>query len=103
MPFPPPSDVNLIEETRTHLRFNWSRSQNSLNCPSIFYQIVASNCGQCPDTTTNTTVTCFGNYTQLMSSRQCSFAVQAVVCDNIIGDVSIAVTVTVPITGIIHF
>ena len=49
---------------------------------------MASNCGQCPHTTTNNVVTCSGNYvyTQLLHDRQCSFAVQAVVCDDIVGD-----------------
>ena len=92
VPFPPPADVKLVEETHTYLRFNWSLS--SSNCPSVYYQIVASNCGHCPNTTVNNTVTCTGNYTAThrMSNRQCSFALQIVVCDDVIGDTSIAVT-----------
>ena len=38
-------------------------------------------------------VTCNGNYSQHISDHQCSFAVQTVVCDDLVGDVSIAVTV----------
>ena len=51
---------------------------------------MASNCGQCPHTTTNNVVTCNGNYTHLLNDWQCSFAVQTVVCDDIVGDISMA-------------
>ena len=91
-PFPPPTDVQLVEANHTHLSFNWSLVL--LNCPSIFYHIVASNCGQCPDTTTSNKVICTGNYA--MISHQCSFAVQASACnDSTVGDISTAVNVTV--------
>ena len=100
VPLAPPraSDLQLVEANNTHLRFSWSPV--SLCCPSIQYHIVASNqCGECPTTTTANTVTCSGNYTQLTSDHPCSFAVRTVVCDDLIGDVSIAVTV--PIEGIL--
>ena len=97
-PFPPPADVQLVEENNTHLGFSWS--QVSLNCPSVQYHIVASNCGECPDTTTTYEVICTGNYTQLINNRQCLFAVQAGVCnDSIVGDVSTPVNVAKNETG----
>ena len=58
------------------------------------YNIEASNCGECPNTTISNMVTCSGDYTQLLNDRQCSFAVQTVVCDGIAGDISTAVKVT---------
>ena len=62
---------------------------------------MASNCGDCPSTTRSNMVTCNGNYSQHMSDHQCSFAVQTVVCDDLVGDVNDSIaTVTVSITGI---
>ena len=71
-----------------------------MNCPRIYYSIMASNCGECPEITTNNKVTCTGNYIQLLNNHQCSFAVQTIVCDEIIGDVSTAINVTNQILGI---
>ena len=61
---------------------------------------MASNCGECPSTTTTNTVTCSGYNTQLISDHPCSFAVQTVVCGDLVGYVSIAVTIPMPETGI---
>ena len=91
-------NIKLIEGNLTHVSFNWS--QISSQCPSIQYHIVASNCGECPDITINNKVTCTGKYTQLINSHQCSFAVQTIVCDEIIGDISTAINVTVSRSGI---
>ena len=98
VPFPPPIDVQLVEANHTHLSFNWT--QVSLNCPSLQYHIVASNCGECPNATRSSTITCSGNYAQFLSDHPCSFAVQTVVCNGLVGDASIAFNVT--ITGIVQ-
>ena len=90
-PFPPPTDVELVGNNVSHLTFSWNEVAS--NCPSIQYQIVASNCGACPNTTLINEATCTGSYTQLLTSQQCSFAVVTVVCDNITGDVSNSVYV----------
>ena len=88
-----------MEENNTHLSFIWS--QVPLNCPSIQYKIIVTeNCGECPNTTTSNKVTCTRNYTQLTNNHQCSFAVQTVVCDDIIGDFSSVVNVTMTASGI---
>lgn len=102
-PFPPPTDVQLLEANHTHLSFNWSLVL--LNCPSVQYHIVASNCGECPNTTTSNEVICTGNYVQnlIISRHQCSFAVQASVCnDSIVGDISTAVHVNVTQSTAVH-
>ena len=82
-PLPPPTDVQLVEANNTHLSFNWT--QVSLNCPSIEYHIMTSNCGKCPTATPHHAVTCSGNYTWHMNDQKCVFAIQTVVCNNIIG------------------
>ena len=63
------------------------------HCPSLQYHIMASNCGECPSTTTANMATCTGNYTQLTSDHPCSFAVRIAVCNKTLGDISIAVNV----------
>ena len=90
-PFPPPTDVQLVEANHTKIRFNWSHV--STHCPSLQYHIMASNCGECPSTTTTNMVTCTGNYTQLTSDCPCSIPVRTAVCNGTVGDISIAVNV----------
>ena len=88
---PPPMRVNFVEESPNHIRFNWSHIL--FICPLLHYRIVASNCGQCPTATVNTTATCRRNYMQVMNNVPCSFAVQTVACGDTAGDVSMAVNV----------
>ena len=57
------------------ITFKWS--QMPLDCRIIHYKILASNCGNCPSTTTSTAVTCIGAQTD---GGVCRFAVQTVVC-----------------------
>ena len=95
VPFPPPTDVKLVETNHTHFRFTWSHVSSC--CPSIQYHIVASNCGECPTTTHSNMVTCSGNYTPLTGDHPCSFAVGTAVCNDTVGNISI--TVTVPMIG----
>ena len=61
---------------------------------------MASNCEECPSIATTNTVTCRGNYTQPTRDHPCSLAVQIVVCGELVGYVSIAVTIPMPETGI---
>ena len=93
VPFPPPTDVKLVEANHTHLKFAWNHV--SSHCPSIQYHIMASNnCGECPATTHSNMVTCNGNYSQLMhDDHSCLFTVGTVVCNGIVETISIAVTV----------
>ena len=60
------------------------------DCSSLHYNILSSNCGSCPTTTTNTTVTCTD---VLTDGGVCTFAVQTVVCGNILGNLSDTVQV----------
>ena len=71
------SDVMINAKQVT---FNWSPV--APDCP-VHYTILSSNCGSCPTTTTNTTVTC----TDLPSDGGvCTFAVQTVPCGLISGE-----------------
>ena len=63
----------------------------ALTCPSLYYNILSSNCGSCPTTTTNTTVTCTDVPT---NGSTCTFAVQTVVCGDIVGNTSTLVSVS---------
>ena len=87
-PLPPPNDVRLINVQPGQITFNWT-SADAL-CDSVSYNIIASNCGQCPPTTNNTTATC----TYVVASGQvCTFIVQAVVCGTITGSQASPTTV----------
>ena len=50
---------------------------------ALHYDIITSNCGSCPNTTTNTITTCTDVPTH---GSVCTLAIQTVVCGNIIGD-----------------
>ena len=61
------------------------------DCPAIHYNILASNCGICPTTTNHATVTC----TDVpISQSTCTFAVQTVLCGNLIGNLSDPINTT---------
>ena len=72
-------DINITSklclESKT-LTFTW---EEVLGSTTTNYTILSSNCGSCPTTTTNTTVTC----TDVPSDGGvCIFTVQTVVCGN---------------------
>ena len=77
-----PNSIYLNDITPSQLTFSWN--QSFLNCPSFSYLITCDNdCGiQCPNTTTNTTITC-SNVTA--NGQVCSLFVQTEVCGNITG------------------
>ena len=72
------------------LTFDWSPV--APDCHTLHYNILSSNCGSCSTTTTNTTVTCTDVPTD---GSMCTFAVQTVVCGNIVGNFSDSVNFTV--------
>ena len=82
-PLPPPDEISLalVNFGQKEITFSWSPV--APDCPSIQYNILASNCGSCPTTTNHTTITC----TDLPSDGSlCTFAVETVVCGNIAGN-----------------
>ena len=65
-------------------------------CPAIHYNILASNCGSCPTTINDTTVTCTDVPTT--GSTSCNFAIQTVVCGNNTGNISDPIIVNTSIS-----
>ena len=62
------------------LMFSWSPVAPD---HSTLHYDITSNCGSCPNTTTNTTATCTDVPTD---GSVCTLAILAVVCGNIMGD-----------------
>ena len=61
------------------LTFHWNPAIRE--CPTLTYNIIASNCGICPIFTNHTTATC----TDVpFNGSTCTFAIQIVVCKGII-------------------
>ena len=78
----PPNDLRIshIDIGLIQLTFSWGPV--APDCPVVSYNILASNCGSCPTTTNHTTATCTDVPTD---AKECTFAVQIVVCGNITG------------------
>ena len=82
-PYPPPSNVHLVNINSTHVTLHWNPV--SSNCNAIQYRIISSNCGLYPNATNSSSVTCTGPFTD---DQLCTFTVQTVVCDNVVGNES---------------
>ena len=82
--FPPPDEISIVlfDFGLKEITFSWSPV--APDCPSIHYNVLASNCGSCPTTTNHTTATC----TDVPSDGMCTRAVETVVCRNITGNQS---------------
>ena len=80
--FPPPKDfIATMDLSLREITFKWSKSPVVLDCPSLHYNITTSNCGSCPTTTTNTTVTCTDVPTD---GSVCTFSIESVVCGKVV-------------------
>ena len=93
----PPSNVSLV--SMNPLIFNWSEVSNDCPARPVKYKINATNCGECPRMTSDTSVTCH----DMVSMDQCHFAVHAVICGDMVGSPSVPVilnesTVTTKLT-----
>ena len=83
--FPPPErpSISFVDLSSRHLSVRWNNVDP--DCPALHYIIISSNCGSCPTTTTNTTVTC----TDVPADGStCTIAVKTAVCGDITGSVS---------------
>ena len=75
--------ISQADISSRQLVFNWSPV--APDCPAIHYNILTSNCGSCPTTTTHTTAIC----TDVpIDGSVCMFALQTVVCGKIVGNSS---------------
>ena len=100
-PFPPPNGVRLDQANSNSLIFSWDETRS---CPSLSYNISALNCGNCPNITDTTSVSCL-NFSLSHSATVCTFSLQAVICDdggaplNLVGRLSTPVLVN--LTGML--
>ena len=94
-PFLSPIELNFsnVDYSSRELTFSWNPV--GPDCPAIHYNILASNCGSCPTTTNHTNVTCTG---VLLDGSTCTLAVQTVACENITGEISDPISVTLYVT-----
>lgn len=83
-----PDNVNVTVVHQKTITFNWSFIPD---CTSVTYNI-SSNCGSCPEASSNTSVTC-SDWQQSMDESGCTFSVQSSVC-GCVGTFSTPVTVT---------
>ena len=91
----PPNDLRIshIDIGLIQLTFSWSPV--APDCPEVSYNILASNCGSCPTTTNHTTAACTDVPTD---GKECTFAVETVVCGNITGSKNSSISLLVPNT-----
>ena len=94
-----PENVHLAEATTGKLTFKWSNNNisNEILCPTD-YIIISSNCGICPNKTTNMSVTCDIMSIINTKSQFCTFALQTQDCSSI-SKVAISSSVTVVVKG----
>ena len=97
---PPPNTIyaSLVESRQ--IIFTWSPV--TPECTTIQYNILASNCGRCPTATNHTTVTCTDVPTtdEIDNATACTFAVQAINCEIIMGKLSDPITVLLKETSL---
>ena len=102
-PLPPPDCVYLDDINETHLSFHWSPVQSrddGYNCSNIVYKIIATNCGECPRSSTSLSVSCT-NIT-IIGGEVCSFAIATEICGNITGDKSDSILISLEGELIVH-
>ena len=91
VPLPTPSNIKLAYN-KGRLMLTWLPEPVFLSCPAVHYNINATNCGKCPDTTTSNNVTCIIDNT-ITLPQTCTLTLQSVVCGNVLGTYSEPVTV----------
>ena len=88
--YPQPRFVVNVDSRISQLKFIWNKP--STQCSSLGYIITTTNCGLCPNTTTDTYITCV--LVNITSVSVCTFSVQAEICGKLVGNMSEGVRVT---------
>ena len=89
-----PDDAHFSYISPNQFTIEWS---SPANCPLVTYDIATTDCGECPNTTSSTSITC----TNLMIDGQiCSIVIQTRACGNN-SDTDIA-NLTIELRGIIN-
>ena len=91
LPSPNMIYASLVDTVSRQITFTWSSV--TPECTTIQYNILTSNCGSCPTTTNHTTVTCTDVPTAADNATTCTFAIQAMNCEIIMGKFSKPITV----------
>ena len=81
-----PSIIQFKRLEKNQLEFSWNQATNISQCPSTQYIITTRNCGNCPNTTTDTTVVCTSVNASDSANGTCMFAVQKEVCGHLLGN-----------------
>ena len=89
--YPPPNALHIRAANFASKELTFSWSPVAPDCPAVHYNILASNCGNCPTFTSHTNVTCTDVPTD---GSNCTFAVQTVACGNLTGNVSEPISIT---------
>ena len=85
VPYPPPGNVRVENNySSNQITFAWDELMTK--CPSLRYVITAINCGVCPNTTTDTNITCIQSDASVHTNRTCLFAVQTEICGYLLGE-----------------
>ena len=84
----PPTHVRLFDARPGELTFNWRASTDRLT--ELIYSI-DSDCGNCPNMTNTTMVTCPG-LTLSTTPTMCTFSVHSMACGTIGSSIPIVVT-----------
>ena len=74
-------NIRLKNVSNDCLEFSWDPV--AISCPAIQYSIEAINCGNCPNITKLTNVTCTG--LNITSKQTCVFTISTVVCSGVVG------------------
>ena len=86
--YPPPDEVRLLNVSQKLLTFMWNPV--ALSCASIYYE-VRTSCGICPNRTSSNFAYCSISD---VPNNVCEFSVRSVVCDDLAGNWSIPITVS---------
>ena len=87
-PYPPPVNIHTTNISATQLSFVWNPLTN--NESVVTYNINATNCGVCSNSTTKTSIAC----NSTISENDCYLSVQSEVCGNIRGNNSVPIVVS---------
>ena len=80
----------FVDINRYQMTFSWNPVRLSA-CEAVQYYILHTNCGICPNTTNVTIATCT-DY-NINHENVCTFAIQSVVCSDVVGPMSNVTTV----------
>ena len=92
----PPDDIHISDISPNQLTIRWSPVSPTRNCPPVTYDIETTDCGMCPNTTSDTFITC----TNLIIDGQiCSIVIQTKACGSNSSEHSGTANLTIALSG----